>query len=121
MWLRDFLPEEDLNARIMTFNHNTQWEGNALSKSLHHHGDDLLRALRRVRQTPEVKHNSLGTLRPHFANKHSTWVGEQPADHLHWPQLWGPDNQAGEALCVALVMMYQLTDRGHNECLCGYQ
>jgi hypothetical protein len=54
MWLRDFLPEGNLNARIMAFNHNTGWQTNAVSKSLDDHGDDLGRALRRVRQTPEV-------------------------------------------------------------------
>jgi len=54
MWLRDFLPKENLNARILLFNHNTRWQSNAVSKSLKDHGKDLLRALRRVRQTPEV-------------------------------------------------------------------
>ncbi|KAH0538071.1 hypothetical protein FGG08_005333 [Glutinoglossum americanum] len=39
----------------MAFNHNTKWEAGALSKSLREYGDDLLRALRRVRQTPEEK------------------------------------------------------------------
>ena len=60
MWLRDFLPEENLNARIMAFSHNTAWEANALSKSLQECGDDLLRALRRVRQKAEVENDSLG-------------------------------------------------------------
>jgi hypothetical protein len=54
MWLRDLLPEEKLNARIMTFNHNTSWQRNAVSKSLKDHGEDLLRALCWVRQKPEV-------------------------------------------------------------------
>ena len=54
MWLRDFLPRDIPNARVMAFNHNTGWETNALSKSLSHYGDDLLRALQRVRQTDEV-------------------------------------------------------------------
>ena len=62
MWLRDFLPKENLNARIMAFNHNTAWEARALKKSLQEHGDDLLRALRRVRQRAEVREGSLKTL-----------------------------------------------------------
>ncbi|OCL09943.1 hypothetical protein AOQ84DRAFT_290259 [Glonium stellatum] len=53
LWLCDFLPHENLNARVIAFNHNTAWEANALSKSLHEYGDDLLRALRRIRQTTE--------------------------------------------------------------------
>lgn len=43
----------------MAFNHNSAWETNALSKSLQEYGDDLLRALRRVRQTAEVRYDSL--------------------------------------------------------------
>lgn len=43
----------------MAFNHNTRWEDNALNKSLSDHGDDLVRALGRVRQTPEVSCNDL--------------------------------------------------------------
>jgi hypothetical protein len=54
MWLRDFLPKEILNARILLFNHNTRWRTNAVSKTLKDHGDDLLRALRSVSKTPEV-------------------------------------------------------------------
>ena len=60
MWLRDFLPnEQDINARVMTFNHNTSWTAYALDKSLHDHGDDLLQALRAVRQG-DVRHHSSG-------------------------------------------------------------
>jgi len=61
MWLRDFLPKANLNARIMAFNHSTAWEANAFSKSLQEYGDDLLRALRRVRQRAEVSNDGLGT------------------------------------------------------------
>ncbi|PYH94026.1 hypothetical protein BO71DRAFT_380246 [Aspergillus ellipticus CBS 707.79] len=52
-WLRDFLPQENIPARIMAFNHNTAWESDALTKTLYDHGNDLLRALDRVRLTPE--------------------------------------------------------------------
>ena len=60
MWLRDFLPKDVPNARVMAFNHNTGWETNALSKSLSHYGDDLLRALQRLRQTDEVRNDKPG-------------------------------------------------------------
>lgn len=59
-WVRDFLPQENLSSRIMTFNHNTRWESNALSKSLSDHGDDLVRTLRGVRKTDEVGNGWLG-------------------------------------------------------------
>lgn len=55
MWLRDFLPEAGLHARIMTFNHNTAWQAQALDKSLHDFGKDLLRALHNVRTRPDVR------------------------------------------------------------------
>ncbi|KAF8511825.1 hypothetical protein BU17DRAFT_96884 [Hysterangium stoloniferum] len=53
-WLCD-LPKDIPNARIMTFNHNTAWQGNALSKSLNDHADDLLRSLDLKREAPEEK------------------------------------------------------------------
>lgn len=62
MWLRDLLPDDCRDARIMAFNHNTGWETNALSKSLRDHGSDLLQALQIVRQSPEVANASLQTL-----------------------------------------------------------
>ncbi|RDW87439.1 hypothetical protein BP5796_03133 [Coleophoma crateriformis] len=52
-WVHNFLPQENLKCRIMVFNHNTRWEDNALSKSLSDHGDDLVRALSRVRKGSE--------------------------------------------------------------------
>ncbi|KAF8523952.1 hypothetical protein BU17DRAFT_85441 [Hysterangium stoloniferum] len=58
-WLRDVLPNDILNARIMNFSHNTAWQGNSLSKSLHDHADDLLRALEWERRTPEAKRRPL--------------------------------------------------------------
>ena len=62
MWLRDFLPkEENINARVITFNHNTSWNAYALDKSLHDHGDDLLQALQTVRQG-DVMHRRSGLI-----------------------------------------------------------
>jgi hypothetical protein len=55
MWLRDFLPKEGLNARIIAFNHNSEWTARALSKSLEDHGYDLLLALEDKRKTSEVR------------------------------------------------------------------
>ncbi|KAF8511826.1 hypothetical protein BU17DRAFT_96885 [Hysterangium stoloniferum] len=53
-WLCD-LAEDIPNARIMTFNHNTAWQANALNKSLNDHADDLLRSLDLKREAPEEK------------------------------------------------------------------
>ena len=54
MWLRDFLPKEDIGVRVLLFSHNTQWDTAALNKSLYDHAADLLRFLERNRQTGEV-------------------------------------------------------------------
>jgi hypothetical protein len=54
MWLRDFLPKAGLNARIMTYNHNTAWKVGALSQKLKDYGQHLLLVLDDVRQTDEV-------------------------------------------------------------------
>lgn len=56
MWLRDFLPKEKglEKARIMTFNHNSAWQVNALSKSLLDYGNDLLSLLKDERRKIEV-------------------------------------------------------------------
>ena len=67
MWLRDLLPkEEDINARVITFNHNTLWTAYALDKSLHDHGDDLLHALRTVRQGDVMHHRSVLVLSSYY-------------------------------------------------------
>lgn len=55
MWLRDFLPTEGLNARVMTYSHDSAWESGALRKTLYDHGDDFLRALRTKRLEPGVR------------------------------------------------------------------
>lgn len=63
MWLRDMLAKnEALNARVMTFNHDTSWEAYALDKSLEDHGHDLLQALRTVRHDEKVRYDSSGLL-----------------------------------------------------------
>lgn len=54
-WVRDLLPKDDLNCRIMAFNHDTRWKSNALSKSLKDLGDDLIHALASKRETLEVR------------------------------------------------------------------
>ncbi|KAI9892827.1 MAG: hypothetical protein M1814_000986 [Vezdaea aestivalis] len=58
-WVQDFLPEENLNSRILVFKHNTAWEIHALSKSLQNHGDDLVQYLETKRTTPEEKSRPL--------------------------------------------------------------
>ncbi|CAG8293183.1 unnamed protein product, partial [Penicillium salamii] len=52
-WVRDLLPQEKLNCRIMAFNHDSRWKSNALSKSLKDFGYDLFLALSIKRQNPE--------------------------------------------------------------------
>ena len=54
-WLKDFLPD-DLNhkARIMTYNHQSQWESYAFLKSFDGFAQDLLRALEERRRLKEV-------------------------------------------------------------------
>ncbi|KAI2670243.1 hypothetical protein CBS147355_9437 [Penicillium roqueforti] len=54
-WVRDLLPKENLNCRIMAFNYDTRWMSNALSKSLKDLGDDLIHALASKRETLEEK------------------------------------------------------------------
>jgi len=53
-WVRDWLPDEGLNSRIMIFKHNSAWKEHALGKSLKAHGDDLVRALELRRGSEEV-------------------------------------------------------------------
>lgn len=84
MWLRDFLAKErDLNARIMAFNHNTSWRSDALDKSLHDHGDDLIQALRVARED-EVRHDSL---RLSANDRRLSRLGKESTHHLHRSQL----------------------------------
>ncbi|CAG8078910.1 unnamed protein product [Penicillium salamii] len=70
-WIRDFLPKENINCRIMAFNHDTRFASNALSKSLKDLGDDLIRALRYKRQTEKsvVSIMQGGELRTEFLPK----------------------------------------------------
>ena len=45
-WLKDFLPDDlDHKARIMVYNHQSQWESNAFTKKFDAFARDLLRAL----------------------------------------------------------------------------
>ena len=54
-WLKDFLPD-DLNhkARIMVYNHQSQWESYAFTKKFDAFAGDLLRALEDRRSSNEV-------------------------------------------------------------------
>ena len=60
-WLRDLLPKDLPNARIICFNHDTSYQAYALSKSLHDYGKDLLRQLGTVRSEEEVRQDSSGS------------------------------------------------------------
>lgn len=53
-WLRDFLPLDFPDARIMAYTHNSRWDAAALNKSLEDHGRDLIYSLVDVRaQDPD--------------------------------------------------------------------
>lgn len=54
MWLRDFLPNAHLPARILVYYHNSNWRSNALDMTLRDHGKDLLVALESERNGEEV-------------------------------------------------------------------
>lgn len=103
MWLREFLPEDLPNTRVMAFNHNTRWEANALSKSLQDYGEDLLRALRRKRQTPEV------VLTPwkrggNFTEECLLPLGDIPTYHFYRSQLWRSYNQTSKPYILGQQM-----------------
>ncbi|KAE8154565.1 hypothetical protein BDV25DRAFT_102857 [Aspergillus avenaceus] len=54
-WVREFLPKEDLPARILAFNPDNSQQSNGTSKSLYAHGSDLIQALVNVRRSSEEK------------------------------------------------------------------
>ncbi|RKL08737.1 hypothetical protein BFJ70_g16750 [Fusarium oxysporum] len=83
LWLSDFLPKESLKCRILTFNHNTSWESNSLSKSLEDHGRDLLRALGRHREKQEEKERPIIFIGHSFGGiiiKQAVVIGQRFAD-----------------------------------------
>jgi len=107
-WVHHFLPKENLNSRIMLFNHNTVWEANALGKSLSDHGNDLLDDLDRVRNTEEVKNNGQGCY--NFESWSLFYTGEESIFSLHRSQLWGLDCQTGET-SINNVIQALLTEK----------
>jgi hypothetical protein len=54
IWLRDFLPRDELNVRVIVYYHNSGWQSNALGMELSDYGRDLLQQLERLRRTDEV-------------------------------------------------------------------
>lgn len=54
MWLRDFLPLDALQARVLVYYHNSGWQANALGMTLRDYGQDLLTSIEGVRQTEAV-------------------------------------------------------------------
>jgi hypothetical protein len=54
MWLRDFLPLDALQARVLVYYHNSGWQANALGMSLRDYGQDLLTSIEGARQTEAV-------------------------------------------------------------------
>jgi hypothetical protein len=66
IWLKDFLPNEGLNCRIMAFNHNTAWASDATTKGLGDHAWDLLKELEKVRKSERVWHGIFTCSEYHF-------------------------------------------------------
>ncbi|UKZ68716.1 uncharacterized protein TrAtP1_009739 [Trichoderma atroviride] len=56
MWLRDFLPLDALQARVLVYYHNSGWQAHALGMSLRDYGQDLLTSIEGVRQTETERH-----------------------------------------------------------------
>jgi hypothetical protein len=54
MWLRDYLPEDTSDARILVFYHNSQWKKHASTMSLRDYGRQLLQALDEKRNSEAV-------------------------------------------------------------------
>ncbi|PON25472.1 Mut11, partial [Trichoderma gamsii] len=54
IWLRDFLPLDALQARVLVYYHNSGWQAHALGMSLRDYGQDLLTSIEGVRQTEAV-------------------------------------------------------------------
>ena len=54
-WLKDFLLDDlDHKARIMTYNHQSQWESYAFTKKFDAFARDLLRALQERQRSDEA-------------------------------------------------------------------
>ena len=54
-WLKHFLPHDlDHKARIMVYNHQSQWQSSAFTKGFNGFAQDLLRALEDRRSSHEV-------------------------------------------------------------------
>jgi hypothetical protein len=54
MWLRDFLPLDKLQARVLVYYHNSGWQAHALRMSLGDYGQDLLASIGSFRQEEDV-------------------------------------------------------------------
>ncbi|KAI5844018.1 ankyrin repeat-containing domain protein [Morchella snyderi] len=53
MWLKELLPKDLPNTRIMAFNHNSKWKIDAPVKSIEECGHELLNHLREYRTSPQ--------------------------------------------------------------------
>jgi hypothetical protein len=54
MWLRDFLPDDVRNIRIMTYGYNTSLDEHTSSEHFEEYRSDLLQAIANSRRTGEV-------------------------------------------------------------------
>ncbi|KAL0932822.1 ankyrin repeat protein [Colletotrichum truncatum] len=55
LWLKDFLPLDELRARVLVYYHNSGWQAHATSMSLRGYGQDLLTSIEVMRQNDEER------------------------------------------------------------------
>lgn len=54
MWLRDYLPKDVKNVRVLTYGYNSQLQGNEDRSSLLSHSKNFIHRLREMRKVTEV-------------------------------------------------------------------
>ncbi len=54
MWLRDYLPNDVKNVRVLTYGYNSQLQGNEARSSLLSHSKNFIHRLREMRKVTEV-------------------------------------------------------------------
>lgn len=54
MWLRDFLPKDVSNVRVLTYGYNSQLQGNEARSSLLSHSKNFIHRLQEMRKVTGV-------------------------------------------------------------------
>lgn len=92
VWLRDFLPSDIPDVRVLLYGYNTKVAKSELKNSIADLAKSLLELVKSFREETEVR-----TI--YFHNKSITYVriDESPTHHIRWPQSWGITDQRGRA------------------------